>query len=236
MQSNGGSPQNGKSQTQKPLITEIVLNVVDKLVQVMALIPLLLEQLTGRWRILFYGLGTVYFTLLNTESYYTNIVADARPYLPKPFIADNANFADLFSIVFTNGFWFAAMFSLLTTAITAQWYRDRQTLQEAKRDYEEVKSINLGEEPKDSPDFVIHKRRRFKRAGMKKIRMMAGIFFVAVVTDIASSLAAFPPIGSALLVNLVWATLSSFGSEFFYVLTSEAWEEMKLFPRIQVVK
>jgi len=194
----------------------------------------LFDKFTNEWAALPLGVGTVYMFLLNVEGYY-NLIGASQAFLYKPGIADNPRLSHLLVAVTTAPFWVSVSMSLATSAICATWWRDRKSVAQAKREYDEVKNIIAEPCPENAIDLASHRRKKLIKVGMRRARASVLLFAVCMLADAAQAVSNYPLFGSLFLLHLLWGMFSIVGSEMFLAAFLDAWERLRATPKVEVV-
>lgn len=229
------NPRQATTPRRKADFVEVAIRVLETGVKSIGLVVFVIERLTGRWSCFPIGAVAGYMTLLNIEGYY-NALGRPDSFLPKPYIQDGASLANLATAVNNPQFWLATVIGICSSAVAAKWWRDRQTIAEAKAKFNEVKNERTGDLPDDAIDLAKYRRKKLKRAGMKRIRLLGLLFLICLGTDVATAIVNYPLSGKNFLVHFIWALLSVFGSEIFLAAFQDSWEELRKDPKVEVVR
>lgn len=212
-------------------ILDVINRIGDVAVQVLGIIPMLIERFTGRWRVVPLGALCLYFTLLAAESYYAAL--GGQDFLYKPFI--DGSVTDLASVAARPTFIVAVLFSIASSAVQAQWWRDRVTPDKAKRDYDRIKHHKLEDVPQNAIDLVHYRRKQYKSAGIKRARMLGFLFVLSLAVDVLTAIHSYPLFGNAMGANLAWMILSIFGAEMMLAAVQDALDDLKISPKVEVL-
>lgn len=142
-------------------------------------------------------------------------VGAAPSFVPKPFINDGADPANIFVALGSASFYVAFVVSLVIQAVQAKMLRDVE-IAKAQAEYEAIKDYRVPEVQKDQIDLAEHRRQRLKTAGMRRVRVVGFVVFMTYAVDIAIAFWNYPLWGNGvgqLVVNLVWLVLSIIGTE-----------------------
>lgn len=239
MVTNRGRRGNRQQRREKPKQQNDFIAVIERIIEIgikiFGFLISLIEKFTGRWSALPLGILVVYMVLVNVESYHLALTGDL-PFLPKLFTEDGATFSSLATVFTRPLFWLSFVMGIVSGAVQARWWRDRSVeLQKAKREYDEVKHHKTDDTPDNAIDLVNHRRKRYKRAGMKSARVLGFGFMFFMAIDVLAALKSYPLMGDAMLINLCWAILSIAGSEIAIALFQDAMEELRSKPKVEVV-
>jgi hypothetical protein len=230
-----GDPRSPSRLKRKSDFADVIIRIIETGVKSIGLVVFVIQNLTGRWSCFVIGLVASYMTLLNIEGYY-NALGRTDSFLPKPYIQDGANLANLITAMNNPQFWLATVIGICSSAVAAKWWRDRQSVSDAKAKYNEVKNERTGDLADDAIDLAKYRRKKLKRAGMKRIRLMGLLFMICLGSDAATAVVNYPLIGKNFLVNLIWGLLSMFGSEIFLAAFQDSWDELRQSPKVEVVQ
>lgn len=155
----------------------------------------------------------VYFLLVNIESYWQALGEEV--FMPKPFISDGANFANIVRLLVIPSFWLTVMFVLALNAVSAIFFRDI-SISRARKKFSEVADEKVPTAPAlgSSLDIAQIRHRQLKTAGMKRVRMAGFGVLICVTVDLICNYSGFPWWGSdRAFVLFVWWICSTFGFE-----------------------
>jgi hypothetical protein len=194
--------------------------------------------ITGPLRLCLFGLMAFYTIGINAEAYVLGLNG-AEPFMPKFLIDDNASLANLFTGK-TTLLIAGLMMSLTTTAVCTSFWRDISP-KKAKSRYDKVKGQTVDPEKPNEIDLVGYRRKKHKRAGMKRVRLVtfAGIAFTAI--DVIAAGNTYNPLSGP--IKLLWFVVSTCGSELSFALCMDALDdfrdfiaELRVTPKTTVVK
>lgn len=173
------------------------------------------------------GLLVIYFAAVSAEGYWQALNSANPAFVPKPFINDGANVRRLLVIWRDPSFWIATVFSLAVQGIQAFIIREIG-IARAKAAYEEVKGYRVPDLDEDALDIAEHRRKQFKGAGMRAVKMRGLLIGVVYAVDLAISYSNFPLLGLAIAkfcINAVWLLISLVGTESAINLFLDAQED-----------
>lgn len=194
--------------------------------------------ITGPLRLGLFGLMAFYTIGVNTENYVMGLKG-SEPFVPKFLISDAATLANLGS---ANQTLLIAglLMSLVTTAVCTSFWRDISPAK-AKRQYDEVKGQTVDPAKDNEINLVGYRRKKHKRSGMKRIRLVAFAGLAFTVIDIVAAGSTYNPLGGP--IKFLWFVVSTTGSEFSFALCMDALDDFRVFiaelrfnPKVTVVK
>jgi hypothetical protein len=155
----------------------------------------------------------IYFMLVNIESYWQSIGQET--FIPKPFIADQANFSNILGLLLLPNFWLVVVFVLALNAVSAVFFRD-VSIDAARKRYNRVAAEKLPSKPNvaDSLTIALVRHRQLKSVGMKRLKMAGFGVVLCLTIDLLGNYSGFPWIGASnSTVLFLWWIASTFGFE-----------------------
>jgi hypothetical protein len=180
----------------------------------------------------FYTIG------VNTENYVLGLKG-SQPFIPKFLIDDGAS---LSNIATANQTLMIAglLMSLVTTAVCTSFWRDISP-SKAKKEYDKVAGHTVAPAKDNEILLVGYRRKKHKKAGMKRIRLVTFAGLAFTIIDIVAAGNTYNPLGGA--IKFLWFVVSTTGSEFSFALCMNALDDFKEFiaelrynPKTTVVK
>jgi hypothetical protein len=194
--------------------------------------------ITGPLRLGLFGLMAFYTIGVNTENYVMGLKG-AEPFIPKFLINDGhtlANFGSANQTLLIAGL----LMSLVTTAVCTSFWRDISPAK-AKKQYDEVKGQTIDPAKDNEINLVGYRRKKHKRSGMKRIRLVTFAGLAFTVIDIVAAGNTYNPLGGP--IKFLWFIVSTTGSEFSFALCMDALDDFRAFiaelrvnPKTVVVK
>lgn len=160
------------------------------------------------------GIAILYFAAVNAEGYYELMPGDFRPFVFKPGVDDEASVFNILWAFGSGAFWTAALLSSFIQGIQALVIRE--SLTRTKAEYDRVAKHKVPEGENSQIDLAQYRRMKYKRAGMKKVRMLGLLIFLSYGID--TTIAVFNnPFwgveGVQLVINIAWAVISVIATE-----------------------
>lgn len=155
----------------------------------------------------------VYFMLVNIESYWQALGNEV--FMPKPFISDDANFANILRLLPLPNFWLVTVFVFALNSVAAIFFRD-VSIAYARKRYNAVATEKMPAGPSltDSLSIAWVRHRQLKAVGMKRVKMAGFGALLCVVIDLTGNYSGFPWMGSSQWAILfIWWICSTFGFE-----------------------
>jgi len=188
-------------------------------------------------QLVFFVMGFIVFGL-SIESYYRAAGGTAN-FIVKPFIDDDADFANIIPALSTGAFWIAAIVSLAVQTVQSWLTRDVEP-DEAQADYEAVKHHKVPAADPQNIDIVEGRRQRYKKAGTKTEWQKALLLLlVYLAIDIPANYKQYPflaVMADRILPNLIYFLLALFGTEVCINLWKDARRKAKAQTRSRQVE
>jgi hypothetical protein len=180
--------------------------------------------ITGPLRLGLFGLMAFYTIGVNSETYIMGLKG-AEPFIPKFLINDGAILANLGSANQTLVI-AGLLMSLVTTAVCTSFWRDISPAK-AKKQYDEVKGQTIDPARGNEINLVGYRRKKHKRSGMKRIRLVTFAGLAFTVIDIVAAGNTYNPLGGP--IKFLWFVVSTTGSEFSFALCMDALDDFRAF-------